>query len=112
MAVLITVVRVMVVPVTAETVVVPVMVGLETAAKAAARVVAAALVTAIPVTVETVAVPVTAVLAMAAKAAVQVVVVRVAAVRVAAAARVIPVVINPEAAAKAVPQSHQRNSLL
>ena len=51
----------------------------------------------VPETAETVAVQVTA-----AKAAVQVV----------AAVRVIPVVTNLAAAAKAVPQSHQRNSLL
>lgn len=60
-----------------------------------------ALVTAIPVTAETVVVPVTVGLETAAKAAVQVVVVR-----------VIPVVTNLEVVAKAVPQSHQRNSLL
>ena len=54
------------------------------------------------VTAETVAVRVTVGLATAAKAAVQVV----------AAVRVIPVETNPEVAAKAVPQSHQRNSLL
>ena len=61
------------------------------------------LVTAIPVAAQV----------TAAKAAVQVVVVRVAtAVQVVAAARVIPVEINPAAVAKAVPQSHQRNSLL
>ena len=65
------------------TVAVPVTVGLETAAKAAVRV-----------------------------AAVQVAAVQVAAVQVAAAARVIPVVTNLEVVAKAVPQSHQRNSLL
>ena len=48
----------------------------------------------------------------AAKAAVQVMVVRAMAVQVVVAVRVIPVVTNPEVAAKAVPQSHQRNSLL
>ena len=51
----------------------------------------------VPETAETVAVQVTA-----AKAAVQVV----------AAVRVIPEETNPVAVAKAVPQSHQRNSLL
>ena len=35
-----------------------------------------------------------------------------AAVRVVAAVRVIPEETNPEAVARAVPQSHQRNSLL
>ena len=58
------------------------------------------------------AVLIAVVLATAAKAVVQVVVVRVAAVRVVAAARVIPVVTNLEVVAKAVPQSHRRNSLL
>ena len=72
----------------------------------------AVLAMAIPVTAETVVVPVMVGLATAAKAAVQVVVVRVAAVQVVAAVRVIPVVTNPAAVAKAVPQSHQRNSLL
>ena len=69
------------------------------------------------VTAETVAVPVTAETAavqvvVVRVAAVQVVVVRVAAVQVVAAVRVIPVVTNLEVVAKAVPQSHQRNSLL
>ena len=73
---------------------------------------------AVLITAETVAalamaaVPETVDLETAAKAAVQVVVVRVAAVQVVAAARVIPVVTNLEVVAKAVPQSHQRNSLL
>ena len=62
----------------------------------------AVLAMAVPVTAETVAVPVTVGLETAAKAAVQVV----------AAVRAIPVEINPAAVAKAVPQSHQRNSLL
>ena len=53
-------------------------------------------------TAVTVAVQVTVGLATAAKAAVQVV----------AAVRAIPVEINPAAVVKAVPQSHQRNSLL
>ena len=77
----------------------------------------AVLAMAVPVTAETVAVPVMVGLATAAKTAVQVVVVRVAAVQVVAvqvvaAARVIPEETNPAAVAKAVPQSHQRNSLL
>ena len=61
---------------------------------------------AVPVMAETVAVPVMVGLETAAKAAV-----RVAVVRVTAAIRTIPEETNP-AAAKAVPQSHQRNSLL
>ena len=59
------------------------------------------------------ATPVTVGLETAAKVVVPVTVDLIAAaVQVVAAARVIPVVTNPAVVAKAVPQSHQRNSLL
>ena len=77
-----------------------------------AALITAVLAMAVPVTAETVAVPVTVGLETAAKAAVQVAVVRVTAVQVVAAVRVIPEEINPAAVAKAMLQSHQRNSLL
>ena len=105
-AALITAVLAMAVPVTAETVAVPVTVGLETAAKAVVQV---------TVGLETAAkvvVPVTVGLETAAKVVVPVTVDLIAAVQVVAAARVIPAVTNLEVVAKVRPQSHQRNSLL
>ena len=78
----------------------------------------AALITAIPVTAavqvtaEMVAVQVTAVQVTAVPVMVGLETAAKAAVQVVAAARVIPVEINPVAVVRAMPQSHQRNSLL
>ena len=67
---------------------------------------------AVQVVAETAAARETAVLVMAVLVTVVPVMAAKAAVQVMAAVRVIPVVINPAAVIKAVPQSHQRNSLL